>query len=111
MKLNKFQEDALSTVFFTGAPYIHQFAYLSIGLSEEAGEVAGKIKKLFRDDDGILNPIVKESIGQELGDTLWYLSVLANKLGYSLEDIANLNINKRATRKKRGTEKGSGDNR
>jgi NTP pyrophosphatase (non-canonical NTP hydrolase) len=111
MRLNDFQEDALSTAFFTGGEHIHPFAYLSIGLSEESGEVAGKIKKLFRDHSGELTPITKKAIGNELGDTFWYLAVLADKIGYTLEDIAYLNIQKRTDRKMRNTQKGEGDDR
>jgi len=111
MTMNDYQESALENAFFTGGEHIHPFTYLSIGLSEEAGEVAGKVKKLFRDDKGELTPTTKKAIGNELGDTLWYLSVLAGKLGYTLEDIANLNNEKLAGRVSRGTERGSGDDR
>jgi NTP pyrophosphatase (non-canonical NTP hydrolase) len=50
-------------------------------------------------------------IGNELGDVLWYLSVLASKVGLTLEDVANLNMEKRQTRKENGTERGCGDKR
>lgn len=109
--LNEYHFNAKSTAFFTGEPFVKSLAYLSIGLSEEAGEVAGKIKKLYRDDNGILSKDRKIAIGLELGDTLWYLTMLADKLGYTLQDIATMNFEKLASRTKRGTGKGDGDNR
>lgn len=111
MKLNEFQDDALSTAFFIGGEHLNSIAYCALGLTEEAGEVAGKIKKMYRDNDGILDVKERDKIGNELGDVLWYLSVLAKQVGLSLEQVAHLNIEKRRQRKLRGTERGEGDNR
>lgn len=65
--------------------------YPAIGLAEEAGEVCGCIKKAIRDNNSNLN---KKEILYELGDVLWYLSCIANEIGYSLEDVSNSNLNK-----------------
>ncbi len=50
-------------------------------------------------------------IGKEIGDTLWYLAVLSEKLGLSLEDAAIGNITKLSKRKDTKTLKGDGDER
>lgn len=90
-------------------------AYCTMGLADEAGEVAGKIKKLFRDKDlhitGIVHEEDKQEIAKELGDVLWYITALANELDLSLNDIMEMNYNKLTKRKETGTLKGSGDNR
>jgi NTP pyrophosphatase (non-canonical NTP hydrolase) len=90
-------------------------AYCTMGLTDEAGEVAGKIKKLFRDKDlhitGIVHEEDKQEIAKELGDVLWYITALANELDLSLNDIMEMNYNKLTKRKETGTLKGSGDNR
>ena len=80
--------------------------YLALGMTSEAGEVAGKVKKLIRDGKGD-----KESIAYEVGDVLWYCAVLASELGVSLNTIMKKNLEKLHGRKERGTLAGSGDNR
>lgn len=111
MKLNDFQADAKSTAFFLGGGLISPIPYCVLGLTEEAGEVAGKIKKMYRDYEGILDDERRKAIGNELGDVLWYLSILADQLHLTLEDVALLNIEKRKQRKLTGSERGEGDNR
>jgi len=59
-----------------------------LGLVGEAGEVAEKIKKVLRDNEGKIEEEQKKEIKKELGDVLWYLSQLATELGLSLTDIA-----------------------
>ena len=79
----------------------------TLGLVGEAGEVAEKIKKKIRDD----TKIASDEIVKELGDVLFYTTALAN---YFLSDIGvvmEMNISKLDDRQKRGTLKGSGDNR
>ena len=79
----------------------------TLGLVGEAGEVAEKIKKKIRDGD----KVTSDEIVKELGDVLFYTTALAN---YFLSDIGvvmEMNITKLDDREKRGTLKGSGDNR
>lgn len=85
------------------------FGYLTIGLVGEAGELANKIKKIFRDDGGKVTQERKEAIRQELGDCLWYLSQLATDFDMKLSDVADANLKKLLSRKDRGTITGSGD--
>jgi NTP pyrophosphatase (non-canonical NTP hydrolase) len=87
-------------------------AYAGLGASNEAGEVAGKIKKVIRDGWSAERPLEqKMAILDEIGDTMWYLSQVANELGLSLAEAAERNIQKLSSRKERGVLKGSGDTR
>ena len=93
---------------------IREFMYLALGLNGEAGEVAEKIKKAYRDGLG-LESFTKETLGEmvlkELGDVLWYAARLADVFGYSLIDVIDANIEKLSARKENQTLHGSGDNR
>ena len=90
-------------------------AYLAMGLTGESGEVADKIKKLYRDKDLLHSKSIhkddKEAIAKELGDVLWYLTQMATELGYSLEQIMNMNYAKLMKRRETNTLGGSGDDR
>lgn len=81
-------------------------AYTALGLAGESGEYTEKVKKLIR--DGTLD---KPLAAKELSDVLWYLTASANELGYSLADIAEINIVKLLDREERGKLQGSGDER
>jgi len=85
-------------------------AYDGLGLGE-AGEVQGKIKKIIRDNGGIITPEATEAIKSELGDTLWYITSMCKNLGITLADVAQSNIEKLHDRRDRGVLGGSGDNR
>jgi len=108
MTLNNYQEAALSTAVYS-KDYI--IVYPAFGLCSEAGEVAGKVKKVLRDNDGYFTREKRNEIMKELGDVLWYVSVLANDLGFSLEEVAVANITKLADRADRNKLQGSGDER
>ncbi len=89
----------------------HAVIYPTLGLVNEAGEVAGKIKKVFRDKDGIVSAETREALKAELGDVLWYLSQVCTELGLSLDEVAEHNIAKLTDRLARGVIRGDGDNR
>jgi NTP pyrophosphatase (non-canonical NTP hydrolase) len=95
----------------TGAPIAtdHPIVYPTLGLVNEAGEVAGKVKKIFRDRQGVITDADREALTLELGDVLWYLSELCTRLGIQLEDVAARNIAKLADRASRGVLHGDGD--
>jgi NTP pyrophosphatase (non-canonical NTP hydrolase) len=84
--------------------------YDGLGLGE-AGEVQGKIKKIIRDEGGIITLEAREAIKDELSDVLWYIASMSDNLGFTLEDVANHNIMKLKSRQQRNTIHGSGDNR
>ena len=109
MNFNDYQEKSRKTAKYPsiGDPII----YPALGLVNEAGEVAGKIKKIFRDKEGKINDESKSALKAELGDVLWYLTQLATELNLSLEEIAEYNIDKLYSRLERGTIKGDGDER
>jgi NTP pyrophosphatase (non-canonical NTP hydrolase) len=89
----------------------HPVIYPTLGLVNEAGEVAGKIKKVFRDKDGRISDETRQALKAELGDVLWYLAQVATELNLSLDEIAEYNIVKLYDRLERGKIKGEGDNR
>jgi NTP pyrophosphatase (non-canonical NTP hydrolase) len=109
MDLNEYQTAALQTAVYPNRGA--NFAYPALGLAGESGEVADKLKKVLRDNDGVLTDTVRDAVAKEIGDVLWYVSVLAYEMDYSLEEIAQLNIDKLNSRKERGVITGSGDNR
>ena len=115
MTFEEYQEGAMST-----AIYPDELIYPVLGLVGEAGEVAEKVKKFFRDNqfEVMCEDAVAEvpaetrmEIAKELSDVLWYLTAVASDIGYSLEEIAELNLTKLADRNQRGKLTGSGDNR
>ena len=85
--------------------------YCSLGLAGEAGEVAEKAKKLIRDSRGVITEEIRQIIGKELGDVLWYVAQASRQIGYTLSDIATMNMTKLNDRKARGALGGSGDSR
>ncbi len=109
MNFNDYQKRAISTALYSEK---YKIIYPALGLGDEAGEVLGKVKKWLRgDDEEELSQERKEAIAMEMGDVLWYLAVLSNDLGVSLEDVAKNNLEKVESRKERGQIKGDGDNR
>jgi len=66
--------------------------YYAIGLGGEVGEVLNEIKKLHRDDKDNLSEYRKQNIISELGDCMWYIQGICNKLDISLEEVINKNI-------------------
>lgn len=108
MTFNEYQSLAKNTDIY---PSDHALDCHVFGLTNEAGEVAGKVKKIYRDNAGNFTHSKKLEIAKELGDTLWYLSNIAYDLEITLEDIAVMNIQKLADRKERNMIGGSGDHR
>ncbi len=89
----------------------HGVIYPTLGLTNEAGEVAGKIKKIFRDKGGVIGEAEREALKSELGDVLWYLAQVCTELEISLDEVAEHNIEKLYSRLERGRIGGEGDNR
>lgn len=110
MTFDDYQKKAQATALY---PAVADYAwvYPALGLAGEAGEIANKLKKIIRDAGGQVSPDVKETIKDELGDVLWYVSQLARELDLGLNEIAQANIAKLSSRRARGKISGSGDTR
>ena len=108
MQANDYQRETLTTAVYpdAGTGSDIELYYLTMGLTSEAGEVAGKIKKLLR--DGEYDP---GNVAYELGDVCWYVARLADAIGYEFEDILQINFSKLTDRKARNVIQGSGDAR
>ena len=90
---------------------LHPIIYTSLGLASEAGEVAGKIKRIIRDDELEVSYDRRSQIAAEIGDVLWYCARLADELDLKFSFIAHSNIAKLLDRQNRDAIKGEGDNR
>lgn len=114
MTFEEYQKLAITTDVFGGKPQpidSHAFLAQLLGLVGETGEIADKFKKIYRDKNGVFSSEDKQAIEKELGDVLWYISVVCSYLEISLQDVADGNIEKLKSRQKRGVLRGSGDNR
>lgn len=89
----------------------HPIVYPVMGLSNEVGELAGKIKKIFRDKGGIISEQDRQALKGELGDILWYFSQICSELDLPLEEVAEANLEKLFSRLERGKIGGEGDDR
>lgn len=102
MMMNSYQEEAKEYM----TPEADNENYLALGLCEEAGEVAKHFAKKIRD-----GKFDEKAVMKELGDVLWFVAMLANKTGYTLEDVARVNLFKLRDRQMRGVINGNGDER
>lgn len=109
MNMNDYQQAALKTA--RNKADKDELFHLLLGLCGEAGEIAEKMKKIVRDKNSDFANIDVEDMKKELGDVLWHLSTIGAYFDISLEDIAQSNIDKLASRHKRGVISGSGDDR
>lgn len=107
----QFHEKTAVTKVYGHWPPEAQQAYAGLGLASEAGEVAGKLKKLFRDADGRLDSVRQAEIIDECGDVLWYLARVLESVHADLWDAAEMNTAKVLRRVEDGTLHGDGDNR
>ena len=106
MDFNEYQKKARKT-----AIYKNPIIYPTLGLTGEAGEVADKVKKVLRDNDGEFTTTLSQQIAAEIGDVLLYCANLAQDLGFDLDGIAESNLRKLEHRQKMNKIQGSGDDR
>lgn len=122
MELNEYQKQAMTTCM----PSSENFSYMFLNLVGEVGEFASKVAKAIRKGqmniggnfaanvlsvDRIEVHRLMEELQKEAGDILWQLSSLCDVMGWSLEEVAQQNLDKLASRKERNVIDGSGDNR
>lgn len=120
MELNDYQKKAMSTRTESS----DNFSYMAFGMVAEVGEIADKVAKAIRKKEAIIrdnmfypssqmdrNVEIREGLKKELGDVLWFVSGLADAMGWTLEEVAQLNLDKLADRQKRGVIVGNGDER
>lgn len=127
MELNEYQKRAMSTCM----PSCENISYMLLNLVGEVGEFASKVAKAVRKDqvkigwwedgeeadENNLIPtgsfyewdLIKDELKKEAGDILWQLSGLCKVMGWDLEHVAQVNLDKLAARKKAGTIVGNGD--
>jgi NTP pyrophosphatase (non-canonical NTP hydrolase) len=105
---DEFESAALTTVLYDDK---YRIFYPALGLAGETGEVLEKIKKVFRDNDGVLADEKRKEIAKELGDVLWYIAALCRDLDITMDDVAELVIAKLKSRAERNVLRGSGDER
>ena len=121
LTLNEYQKRAMSTCM----PSCENFGYMFLNLVGEMGEFASKVAKHIRKGhysimdcniangnniDDLENPeLALNELKKEAGDCLWQLSGLCKIMGWNLEDVAQMNLDKLAARKEAGTIDGNGD--
>lgn len=99
MNFQEYQQEASKTALYPRR--MSNLEYPTLGLAGEAGEVANIVKKIQRDNEGIITDETRDKLRDELGDVLWYISACADELGLTLEEIAAFNVNKLAKRHNR----------
>lgn len=93
MSVNQYQVAALRTASGMSEEYPRILNGV-LGLVGESGECVDMVKKhLFQGHE-----LDKEHMVKELGDVAWYLAISAHALGYDLETILKMNIDKLMSR-------------
>ena len=121
MELNEYQKKAITT----STEKSDNATYMLFGLMAEVGEIADKVAKwkrkgeaYFTDDRLVFTTSDQDEaralmteLAKEIGDVQWFVAGLARIFGFTLENVAQMNLDKLASRKDRGVIVGNGDNR
>lgn len=119
MTLNEYQQKAMRTCMGS----CDNISYMLLNLVGEVGEFAGKIAKGIRNGRVYIGGVEPncmlgtfysgeyDELQKEAGDILWQLAGLCKVMGWDLEDIARMNLDKLSSRMQRGVIEGNGDNR
>ena len=111
MLVQEYSDNARKSWIVTGDRF-KDLAHLVAGFVEEAGESASILKRHCRGDFNLFeSPEELERMKKELGDALWYLTILGEHVGFSLDDIMKSNNEKTLRRLAEGKLKGRGDDR
>ena len=128
LSINEYQRKAMTTCM----PSSNNFSYMFLNLVGEVGEFASKVAKAIRKEQvdiggvydmgtSVSNDLIykkhrvcieqEAALKAEAGDILWQLSGLCAVMGWNLEDVAQMNLDKLASRQQRNVIEGEGDNR
>jgi len=93
MELNEYQLRTRGTATYdnSGIPG-GGLTYAILALAGEVGELANKWKKQLR--AGTQTEPQREVLADELGDCFWYVGAVAHELGFTLEEVAQQNLEK-----------------
>lgn len=122
LTLNEYQKKAMTTCMESS----NNFSYMFLNLVGEVGEFASKVAKAIRKEKAYIGGQTEidepndlciinndadflDELKREAGDCLWQLSGLCTVMGWSLEDVAQINLDKLSARKAAGTIDGNGD--
>lgn len=111
MTFDEYQKAAMTTALKSYDDPLMQNSVWVMGIAGEAGEIVEKWKKALAYREGKFDDEQFNDFKKEFADVIWYIAVLADSLGLSLDEIMQQNVQKLADRKKRGVIKGAGDNR
>ena len=90
MTPNEYQKEAMRTASGMDYSTMEPIVNAALGIAGEGGEVADLIKKhIFQG-----HSLDKEHLAKELGDVLWYIALGADCIGYSMEEIMEMNVEK-----------------
>lgn len=106
MDIDEYQKRTQKTAVY---PSQDDILYLTLGLNDESGEVAGAVKKNIRGDYD--EDELKERVKGEAGDVLWYWVRLLDELDLDASEVMEENADKVFDRKDRGVIRGDGDKR
>jgi NTP pyrophosphatase (non-canonical NTP hydrolase) len=109
MNFREYQKRVKETAIYPNVG--NNFVYPALGLAGESGEVCEKIKKVLRDQNGVMDADTKGNLVKELGDVLWYAAMICNELDLDFDLVAIRNLAKLAKRRTEGKLHGSGDER
>lgn len=134
MTLNEYQQKAMTTCMKSS----HNISYMLLNLVGEVGEFSSKVAKSIRKEDIIIKdndlrwksqekkdeldaiPKIDQlmfeeylelELAKEAGDILWQLSGICSVMDWDLDMVAQVNLDKLASRQTRGVIDGNGDNR
>jgi NTP pyrophosphatase (non-canonical NTP hydrolase) len=111
MTFDEYQKAAVTTALKSYDDPIMQNSIWVMGIAGEAGEIVEKWKKAVAYRQGKFSDDEFADFKKEFADVIWYIAVLADSLGLSLDEMMQQNVQKLADRQKRGVIKGAGDNR
>ncbi|MGR3295834.1 MAG: nucleoside triphosphate pyrophosphohydrolase family protein [Candidatus Bathyanammoxibius sp.] len=109
MGFDEYQSKARLTAVYPDID--NNLTYPVLGLAGEAGEVANKVKKIYRDRGGVISESDRATLCSELGDVLWYVAAIASELQLPLGEVVSQNLEKLWKRQQAGTLHGAGDKR